>query len=139
FALPWMDLQASTSYHPCDIDQRLVAAINVFLAHVGRPATARCQDVLAEVPTLPADVALLLKALPCLEQQEKGAAGPLLRALRARWAVVSFPLASLGGHDRGMRATYARRMDDLVAELAVPARSWELGGEAFYLLDLRGE
>ena len=47
-------------------------------------------------PEASADMVLLLKAIPCLEQEEPGAGKRLLRSLDAPVVVVSFPARSLG-------------------------------------------
>ena len=134
FALPFMDLDEATTYHACDIDQRLIGAANTFLARLGRPPAAQCKDLLVGMPKVSADVALLFKTLPCLEQQERGIGPELLRAIPARCVVVSFPLQSLAGRHKAMRAGYDRRMSRIVAELGVAAQRLEFGNELFYVL-----
>jgi 16S rRNA (guanine(1405)-N(7))-methyltransferase len=132
--LSWMGLEQTATYHACDIDQRLMAAVNLFLKKLGRPETAQCQDILTGLPTITADVVLLLKSLPCLEQQERGAGITLLRAITARHIIVSFPLESLGGRHKGMRATYDRKMMEIIAGVQFPVHRLELGREVFYVL-----
>jgi 16S rRNA (guanine(1405)-N(7))-methyltransferase len=131
FALPWMGLPPDAAYLALDIDTCLADVTNRLLESLGRPPTARCLDLLGDEPLPEADVALLLKVLPCLERQERGAAAAVLARVRCRAAVVSFPLASLGGRERGMRASYDREIRALVQsgdlqELAYP-------GEVFYV------
>jgi 16S rRNA (guanine(1405)-N(7))-methyltransferase len=135
FALPWMGLAANVNYVPCDLDERLIEQVNVFLGHLGRPATARCQDVLTDCLE-PADVVLILKSLPCLEQQEPGANVRLLRGLQARTAVVSFPTASLGGHRRGMGRHYGKVIESLAVDLGTALQVLESPGEVFAVFDL---
>jgi hypothetical protein len=74
------------------------------------------QDILCQPPDDPADVAFLLKTLPCLERQEKGSSRRLLEALRARHVVVSFPVASLGGRGKGMRENYERGFAEMAKD-----------------------
>jgi 16S rRNA (guanine(1405)-N(7))-methyltransferase len=136
FALPWMGLKDSAVYHGCDIDTRLVAAANAFLARLGRSPNVVCKDVLIGMPDCRADVALLLKTLPCLEQQQKDVGPEFLRAIPARHVVVSFPAASLGGRRKGMRVTYDSRMSEIAAQLNVPVRPLEFATETFYLLTM---
>lgn len=52
------------------------------------------------------DVAFVLKALPCLDRQRRGAGAALVRALPAHWVVVSFPTRTLGGRDKAMASHY---------------------------------
>jgi 16S rRNA (guanine(1405)-N(7))-methyltransferase len=135
FAWPWFGLDAETVYRPSDIDLRLVAAVNLFLGHVGLPPTAEPRDVLAGVPDARADVAFLFKTLATLDQQDRGAGAAILRAIPARFVVVSFPLRSLGGHAKGMRETYDQRMTEILDELKFRSKRLEFPGEVFYLLE----
>ena len=137
FALPWMGLPEDAHYHAFDIDRALIAAINRFLGQIGRAGSAHCQDILVAVPQEEADVALLLKTVPCLEQQEKGASARVLRQLRVRHAVVSFPTRSLGGRDKGMLDHYDGFMQRLLDELGRASRRIAFTTEVFYVIELR--
>ncbi len=116
-ALPWMGLSPRTRYLACDLDIRLTALVGVFLQRWGQAGHAWTHDLLGR--PLPADargdVVLLLKVLPCLEQQERGSALRLLRSLDARVIVVSFPAHSLGGREKGMREHYDLFVRELLA------------------------
>jgi len=114
-AWPWMGLPAQTGYVAYDVDRRLVELVDGALTLCGVSHVAALRDVVGRPPDEPADVALLLKAVPCLEQQDPVGARRLLGALQARRLVVSFPTRSLGGADRGMRSHYRSRLDALVA------------------------
>jgi 16S rRNA (guanine(1405)-N(7))-methyltransferase len=138
FSLPWMGLEGA-EYFCCEIDERLVAAANTYLTRLGREATATCMDLLARVPTIEADVALLFKTVPCLLQQEEDSALTVLRSLNVRWAVVSFPLESLGGKARKMREHYGRVMESIASALGIGTRTLEYPNEIFYLLELRAD
>lgn len=139
FALPWMGLAPETEYRAVDLDRRLISVVNDFLRRVGRPPTALCGDILTSLPEGRADVAFLLKAVPCLEQQEKGAGGRLLGGLRARWAVVSFPARTLGGRERGMEQHYDRFMARMAEEGGIVARKVAYPSEVFYVCELGRE
>ncbi len=76
--------------------------MNRYLQLAGFEPLARRQDILADPPVDPADVALLLKTSSTLERQEKGATVRLVEALRAPFVVVSFAVKSLGGREKGM-------------------------------------
>jgi len=136
FALPWMGLAEDARYYAFDIDRGLIAAINRFLDGIGHAGVAECQDILVAVPQQEADVALLLKTLPCLEQQEKGASLSVLRQLRVRHAVVSFPTRSLGGREKGMLEYYDGFMHRLLNELSLGSCRVVFTTEVFYLIEL---
>jgi 16S rRNA (guanine(1405)-N(7))-methyltransferase len=114
FALPWMGLPADSSYLAVDVDERLARVFD----RLGQawPVGLRglAHDLTGGAPETSADLVLLLKAVPCLEQQEAGAGRRLLRSLDAPVVVVSFPARSLGGRDKGMRDTYDRMLHGMV-------------------------
>jgi 16S rRNA (guanine(1405)-N(7))-methyltransferase len=136
FALPWMGLPATTSYYAFDIDKRLAAAVDLFLKKANQPGSATCGDLLVEVPQILADVALLFKTLPVLEQQEKDVAKKILRAIPARHIIVSFPLRTLSGREVGMAEAYTRLMQKVIGELEYPepAQSITVGDEMFFVV-----
>jgi 16S rRNA (guanine(1405)-N(7))-methyltransferase len=114
FALPWMRLPAGVQYLALDVDERLATAFDrLGEAWPGRLRGA-VHDLAAGPPEVSGDLVLLLKAVPCLEQQEAGSARRLLASLRAPAVLVSFPARSLGGRDKGMRQTYDRLLREMV-------------------------
>jgi 16S rRNA (guanine(1405)-N(7))-methyltransferase len=136
-SLPWMGLRANAEYHAWEIDDRMVDVVNRFFRAVGRPGVAACRDMLADAPSEEADLVLLLKTVPCLEQQEKGSSARLLRCLNAPFVVVSFPTRTIGGRDRGMSPHYAAAMDRTLTALSWPTVKMEYREETFFVLDKR--
>jgi 16S rRNA (guanine(1405)-N(7))-methyltransferase len=115
-ALPWMGLAPEATYRASDVDRRSLDAVERFLALVGQPRRVELRDVVADPPADEADVALLLKLVPTLDRQDPEAAARVLRALRVRHAIVTFPVRSLGGRGKGMEHTYRDRLERLVAD-----------------------
>lgn len=133
-ASPWWGLPASAEYHAWDIDVTLVTFVGACLDHLGLRPHAAAVDLL-EVPQWPqTEVALVLKTLPCLEQQAPGAGEALLVAIPAPRVVVSFPTRSLGGRAKGMGATYARRFEALLAARGWAAEAFEVGPELVFVV-----
>jgi 16S rRNA (guanine(1405)-N(7))-methyltransferase len=120
-ALPWMPLARDASYYACDIYADMIAFLNVFFALAGVQGQAWVCDLVAAAPAEPVDLALVLKALPPLEQQAKNAGRDLLRALNARHILVSFPAHSLGGRGKGMTENYELRFRALA-----DAEGWQI-------------
>jgi 16S rRNA (guanine(1405)-N(7))-methyltransferase len=89
-------------------------------------AHAACRDVTQLDPTGPVDLALILKAVPCLDHLDRLCASRLLDVVDARHVLISFPVRSLGGREKGMPATYEARMERLLA-----GRSWQVRRFAF--------
>jgi len=135
FALPWMALNRDAEYYAVDIDHRTVSAINRFFDHLGRPQTATCGDIVVSVPQVYADLTLLLKAVPCLEQQEKDTCARLLQRLRSRFVVISFPTESLGGNRKGMYGRYGDFLARVLSELELSAEELRYPNETFYVID----
>jgi len=134
FALPWMALSPNVRYVPVDINQGLTGLVNLFFQRIGHPQTAACRDILVSPPDIQTDAVFLLKTLPCLEQQEKGSALRLLRKLRTRCALISFPTRSLCGRGKGMPHHYGAFMAGLIRELGVLAERFAYPTEIFYFL-----
>ena len=108
-ALPWMPLAPDARYYACDIYADMIAFLNGFFAQAGIRGQARVCDLVVGAPDEQADLALVLKALPPLDQQAKHAGRDLLRALNARHMLVSFPAHSLSGRGKGMAENYEQR------------------------------
>jgi 16S rRNA (guanine(1405)-N(7))-methyltransferase len=133
-ALPWWGLPAGAEIHAWDIDTALVGFVGACLEPLGFTARAAAVDLLA-VPAWPlTEVALVLKTLPCLEQQAPGAGEALLAAIPAPRLVVSFPTRSLGGRHKGMGGTYARRFEALLGARGWSADAFEAGPELVYVV-----
>ena len=120
FALPWLDLPEGTEYLAVDVNTRLARLFDSLSGAWPVSLAGLAHDLVDGPPPVAADVALLLKAVPCLEQQEAGAGRRLLAALQAPVVVLSFPARSLGGRDKGMRRTYERLLADLAGQ------EWEI-------------
>ena len=128
-ALSWLPLAADAEYVACDIYGDMMAFLGGYFAleaaH-GRPGLrglAETRDVIAAPPERHADLALILKAIPCLEQIDKSAGERLLRATRADHLLVSFPAHSLGGRQKGMLGAYEARFHDLMAQTGIGVRA----------------
>ncbi|MBA2681895.1 MAG: 16S rRNA methyltransferase, partial [Ktedonobacteraceae bacterium] len=113
-ALPWMGLADDVEYYAYDIYEHMMDFLNQYLQLTGRRGQAQACDVLQECPTREVDVALLLKALPCLEQVDKQAAHALLSTINARSIIVSYPVHSLGGRSKGMAMHYETQFRELL-------------------------
>ncbi|MCH7663485.1 MAG: 16S rRNA methyltransferase [Chloroflexi bacterium] len=120
-ALQWMPLTPDAAYYACDIYTDMVAFLNGFMKLMPVQAAVWACDVIAKPPNQKVDLALLLKTIPCLEQVDKHAGKRLLDTINADYLLVSYPLHSLGGKQKGMRAHYEASFRDLVA-----GRNWDI-------------
>lgn len=137
-AFPWMALAPGTRYVAADVDTELVEFVRECLRCLGADADARVLDVVSEAIDDEADVALLLKLLPCLERQDPGAPVKLLRSVRAPWLVVSFPTRSIGGRQKGMLESYSGAFERLAARERFRSERLEFAGELVYVVDKSG-
>lgn len=127
-AIPWMPLAADVVYHAYDIYGDMLVFLQAYFGLVGVNGRIHHQDILSQPPAEPADLALILKTLPCLEQAEKGAAARLLQTIQARHLLISYPAQSLGGRGKGMVENYEAQFWGLVNDQPAAAadRDWHI-------------
>ena len=124
FSIPYMqavctDSQAKTAikaYHAYDIDTRVADLINRFFTHLSLPPLAKCADLAVHTPSQPADLALMCKLIPVLEAQAPGSGFKLARELNARHLLITYPLKSLGGREKGMAKHYTASFEKAMAD-----------------------
>lgn len=120
FALPWMNLPPTTTYHAYDIHAPRIKLINQFFQFEHRPTLGEVRDILVDPPELSADMAFFFKEAHRMEQRRKGANRKLWRALKVKMLVVSLPAASLNG-----KHNLSRQMRKLV-ETTLSGLSWKV-------------
>ncbi len=89
-----------------DISGGCVRLINEWARVRGWDVHAECQDLLCGPEMEKADMALMMKLLPVLEQQRKGSAMALVLSVPADTVCVTFPMKTLGGRKVGMEQHY---------------------------------
>jgi 16S rRNA (guanine(1405)-N(7))-methyltransferase len=106
-AMFWAPVSEECEWRVYDIDLRLVGFLNSAANLLGLEGRlkAAAGDALSGNYGY-ADVVLMLKLLPVLERQRKGAALDAMRRAECRHLVVSFPVASLSGRAKGMPENY---------------------------------
>jgi 16S rRNA (guanine(1405)-N(7))-methyltransferase len=133
-AIPWMSLAPGAAYTAYDIYQDMTDFIGEFMALIGIDGHAQARDVMQFVPPEKVDLALILKTIPCLEQVDKAAGRRLLETVNADHVLVSFPVRSLGGHDKGMSANYEAHLRDLLAGTDWPVERYEFDTELAFVI-----
>jgi 16S rRNA (guanine(1405)-N(7))-methyltransferase len=123
-AIPWMPLADGARYIAVDVldglaqfFDRALPLLGVNGSGLSRDATAA--DALDDLPSC--DLALIIKALPCLAQIDRAAPERLIERTPARTLIVTYPVRSLSGQDKGMREFYA----DSFARLT-DGRGWSI-------------
>ncbi len=133
-SIPWIPLKPGANVYLCDIFQDMLAFVDTFRQHLRFSGNSFMCDLTESIPDTPVQVALLLKTIPCLEQLQKNMGGKILDAIRAETLIVTFPSASLGGRDKGMRQTYSARFAELVEGKPWNIQSLEIGNELVYII-----
>ncbi len=121
-----------------DISGGCVALINAWAQKQQWDVSAECRDLLCAPPLPPTDAALLMKLLPVLEQQKKGAALDVLLSIPAPLLIVTFPLKTLGGRSVGMEAHYSAWFETTVSRDFSIERREVLFGELCYTVRRKG-
>ncbi|MGO8948829.1 MAG: 16S rRNA methyltransferase [Ktedonobacterales bacterium] len=139
-ALPWMPLAEDAEYYAYDIYADMMAFVSGFFTLEPAQGCRRVYghaavlDVTRSVPEQQVDLALLLKAIPCLEQIEKESSARLLRDVRADHLLVSFPAYSLGGRTKGMLENYEARFYELISGTNWPVKRFQFATELAFLV-----
>lgn len=124
--------------HAYDIDTRTRDLLNRFFTCLGLPAHAACADLAVETPAENVDVALMCKLVPVLEAQRPGRGFELARLQNAKYLVITYPLKSLGGREKGMGKNYAAQFEKAWTQGALghyaPVAGGEVGSELVYVL-----
>ncbi len=133
-AIPWMPLDRDLEYYAYDMYTDMVEFLSQFLGLAGVRGQAEARDVSRFPPTRRADLALILKSLPCMEQLDKSASVRLLEATNADHLLISFPVRSLGGREKGMAQSYEQQFLGLVAGKRWGVRRFEFSTELAFLV-----
>ncbi len=133
-AIPWMPLAAHATYYAYDIYQDMMDFLNAGMKFFEVEGLAQARDVIQSPPQQKVDLALILKALPCIEQVDKSAALRLLSEINAEYLLVSFPAQSLGGRRRGMAVNYEARFRALLADKDWSIKRFEFASELAFLI-----
>jgi 16S rRNA (guanine(1405)-N(7))-methyltransferase len=114
-AVGHMPLAPTARYLACDIYQDQIDFLNRWFELGGQAGAAFVANLLDDTPLPAADLVLLLKTIPCLEQVDKGIGPRLLARITAPVVILSYPARSLGGQTKGMVENYAHHFAHLTA------------------------
>ena len=80
-----------------------------------------------------------MKTLPCLEQPDKERALLILLGIRAQYVIVSFPVRSIGGREKGMPAHYSSQFESVLSELGWRYQKLQFTSEMAYRIEKGNE
>lgn len=115
-ALAWMPLASDCRIQVCDIYTDQIDFLNHFFEYFQIKGKAVCCDLTQDLPAENFQIALILKTIPCLEQIDKTIGSRLLAGLNTQNLLVSFPVKSLSGRNKGMREFYSSHFEDIIAQ-----------------------
>ncbi len=133
-SIPWMPLAANVEYYAYDIYQDMIDFLNEFMTLSNITGQAELCDVIQSCPPRQADLAFILKAIPCLEQVDKSAGRRLLDTIKADHILLSFPVHSLTGKNKGMAANYEAKFRELVGRNDWEIKRFEFATELAFLV-----
>ena len=137
-AIPWMPLAPQATYIAIDIYEDLMDFLGEAIALCGYNPVTMAHSVLDNFPAVqPCDLALVLKALPCLEQVDKTVSVRLLEHIPAKHMLISFPIHSLGGRSKGMLVNYEAHFADLIAGKPWSVQRFSFATELAFLVTKR--
>ena len=131
--LPWLPFSVR-EYHAYDIYADMMAFVAEFMTIMGVNGRAQTCNIISQPPDEAADLILLFKTLPVLEQVEKGAASRLLDMLNGRYLLITFPAQSLGGRHKGMVQNYEAQFMGWVNGRGWQVQRFEFATELAFLV-----
>ena len=118
-ALTEMPLDEEFEYYGCDIFIDMIDFLNQWFSFFQINAKVEVCNLLdlamGKKPIKQAQVTFLLKALTCLDQLEKDVGISLLEKIPSQFILVSYPVASLGGRQKGMLQNYEKQFLQLLS------------------------
>jgi 16S rRNA (guanine(1405)-N(7))-methyltransferase len=133
-AIPWIPLASNSRYYASDIYSDLIDFLPTFFQRAGVQGDAELCDLTSTIPKDEVQLAFLLKTLPCLEQLDKSIGPRLLEGIRAEHILVSFPVHSLSGRSKGMRANYSAHFQEILSVWKGHVEEFHFSNELVYLL-----
>ena len=137
-AFPWMPFGHEVEYVAYDIYGDMMAFIGEAMALLGMKGRAEVRDVIGRPPGEAADLVMILKTLPCLEQVDKLAAKELLDGVNGRYLLITYPAQSLGGRSKGMVANYTAHFQALAQGRDWQVQRFEFETELAFLVETIG-
>jgi len=135
-SLAFLDVPSDLEYFAYDVLGDLVGFLNGVFPLLGVRGRADVCDVTRDPACLkrPADLALMLKLLPVLDQIEAGSGERIIDAIDADRLLVSFPLQTLGGARKGFGRTYETRFLEIVERRSWSIRRFSFANELVFLV-----
>lgn len=134
-SLPLLQIQPKC-YSAFEINQRTIDMLNLYFNKINKDNyKAYMLDAVTDVPDEKFDLIFLFKLLPVLQQQKKGRAFEILNELKFKKAIISFPIKSLSGKEKGMEKFYSSFFESGLSPKFKIIEKNILGNELFYVIE----
>lgn len=134
FSIPYF-CEKPTVYYACDINFETVDLLNTYFSMIGKDSyKAFVLDAITVNPNVLCNIALFLKLFPILEQQKKGRSFELLGNTIFDRAIISFPIKSLSGKEKGMQHYYSNFFETGLPKSLSIIDQRIIGNEMFYIV-----
>ena len=134
FALPFF-INRPSKYFAYEISVDTVDVLNLYFDKVEKKAyKASILDAVSSVPPEHINMMFAFKLLPLLQQQKKGRAIDFLTQASFDNAIVSFPIKSISGKNKGMEEFYSSFIEDNLPSTITIIDRVVINNELFYAL-----
>lgn len=120
--IPWMNLPKETSYSAFDIDAHgtefiidIIELTKEIQSGAFPESTFISQQSIQSSVNHSSEVAFFFKCITCLDHLEKGIGLKALEQQVCKYAVVTFPIKSIKGYEKGMKDFYANHFEQYLA------------------------
>jgi len=134
FTLPFFT-DLPEEYIAYDIDSSTIQTLEAYFRLAGLPYRSEICDAVVRTPSEQGDTLLLLKLFPLLERQKKGRAFEILEKMEYRTSIVSFPLKSTSGKEKGMEAFYTENFENGLPSSLSIIEKVKFFNEIFYIVE----
>ncbi|RCX11143.1 16S rRNA (guanine(1405)-N(7))-methyltransferase [Anaerobacterium chartisolvens] len=135
FSVQWMQAGKKIRYYAYDINFNQIALLNSFFKAIEYPADAFVQDVICKKPEECADIAFIFKFIPIIEFQRKKYSLELIRSLKAKHVVLSFPKKGISGRRNILPDEDIEYMYGLILNELNVIKKIEFSNEMLYVIN----
>lgn len=134
--IPWMNLPNSTRYIAVDIDQAQMAFIKNAAEILNWSTDLDCVVGSAFADNFkPVDVVFMFKLIPVLEKLTKSFnLAEFLCKFQCKFFVITYPMGSLSGKNKGMKDFYTNKMSDFFKENPYKYIRLQFANELVYVI-----
>lgn len=134
-SIPWMNLSENVKYTAFDIDKQMMRFVDdgLKMVYPNNSYSIFAKNIFDfEFPEV--DVTFAFKALQTFETIKKGSAKEILQKLKTKYLVISYPIKSLSGKNKGMSDHYKNFTEEILRDTFETISEFELGVERYLII-----